>query len=263
MVKGISKLILPELPLSEFFEKAKAAGYEAVELSVGKEGEITLGITDEKIKEINGLSEQYGLPIVSVVHHQCTGNLLDSGDMQKKSVEETIKGLEIAGALGAKCTLHTLGRLNKDLYYDKAYENTVASLKMIAPEAKRLGVVLAVEFIWNGFLFSPLEMKALLDEVDGEYVGFYFDPGNMAVYHFPEHWVRILAKYVRMVHMKDWRGNALNGCWPALLKGDVNFAAVMRELRAAGYDGPLISEVDPREATLEETAESIAKIIKM
>jgi hypothetical protein len=37
----------------------------------------------------------------------------------------------------------------------------------------------------------------------------------------------------------------------------------MRELRAAGYDGPIISEVGPSTASLEETAESIRKIVGM
>jgi len=263
MVKGISKLIVADMPLAEFFKRSKAAGYDTVELSINKEGELTLSVTDEKIREINALSGEYGLPIASIVQLQCTGNLLDGGEQQKTGVAETIRGLEIADALNARCTLHTLGRIRRDLFYDAAYENAVASLKAIAPEAKRVNVTLAVEFVWNGFLFSPLEMRRLLDEVGSEYVGFYFDPGNMAVYQYPEHWVRILAKHIRMVHMKDWRGGPLNGGWPALLKGEVNFPGVMAELRAAGYDGPLISEVETGEASLEETAEAIAKIINM
>jgi len=263
MIKGVSKLIMPSTPMADFFKQAAEAGYQTVELVIGKKGELTVSVTPDGISNIKSLSAEYNLPIVSATHSHCTGNLLDSGDAQKTSVDETIKGLEIAKALGAKCTLHTMGRMNEDLYYDKAYENAIASLKMIAPEARRLGVKFAVEFVWSGFLFSPLEMKRFLDEVNDDYIGFYFDPGNMAVFQFPQHWARIVGKHIFMVHLKDWQGNALNGGWPALLKGDVNFAKVMEELRKIGYDDALISEVGPSVATLEETSKAIDEIMRM
>ena len=262
MVKGLSKLIMPGA-LTDFFAQAAGAGYEAVELVIAKEGELTLDAGDDKIAEIKALSAKYGLPVVSVVHSQCTGNLLDGGDERKRSVEETIKGLKIAAALGAKVTLHTMGSLREDLYYDDAYFNAVQSLKMIAPAARATGVKLAVEFVWSGFLFSPLEMKKLLDDVNNPYIGFYFDPGNMAVFQYPQHWARILGRHILMVHAKDWRGNTLNGSWPALLTGNVNFKQVMAELRAAGYDDAFISEVDPATASIKETAAAMDEIIAM
>ncbi len=106
-------------------------------------------------------------------------------------------------------------------------------------------------------------MKNFLDEIGSDRIGFYFDPGNMAVFQFPQHWARIVGKHIKMVHMKDWKGNALNGSWPALLKGNCDYAAINKELRAAGYDGPMISEVDLKEASMEESAASIRKIIAL
>ena len=263
MIAGISSLILHETPLADFFVMAKESGYKCVELFIGRDNEFNLGNADEKAAEINSLIKEHGLPVVSLVQSQCTGNLLARGEAQKKSVEETIRGLEAAGKIGARCALHTLGRLEKEVCYDEAFENAEASLREIEIYARKYGVALAVEFVWNGFLFSPLEMKTLLDRIGSEYVGFYFDPGNMAVFQYPQHWVRILGKHIKMVHMKDWAGNALNGSWPALLKGEVDFAAVMSELRNAGYDGPLVSEVDVSMAALAETRESIEKIMKL
>lgn len=263
MQVGISQLIAGNMPLAEFFAKAAAAGYEVVELLMKREGELTPQTSDADLKRILELSRQHKLPIVSLCHGHCTGNLLDSGDAQKKSIEETEAGLRAAAALGAKCTLHTLGRLNKDLFYDDAYKNGVAALKQLAKAAQKLDVAIAVEFVWNGFLFSPLEMRGFLDKVKSSHVGFYFDPGNMAVFNFPQHWARILGKHIKMMHMKDWKGSALNGSWPALLKGNVDYAAISRELRAAGYDGPLISEVGANDAPWDETARAIRTIMAM
>jgi hexulose-6-phosphate isomerase len=106
-------------------------------------------------------------------------------------------------------------------------------------------------------------MKRFLDDVGSDAIGFYFDPGNMAVFQFPQHWARITGPHIKMVHLKDWTGNALNGSWPPLLQGKVDFAAINRELRAAGYDGPMISEVPIATASLKDTAAAIRKIIAM
>jgi len=209
------------------------------------------------------LSVKYNLPIVSVGLSHCTGNLLASGEAGQRSIDETIKGLSIVKELGAKCALHTLGSLQEDIYYDDAYANTVDSLKRIAPAARELDVVLAVEQVWNGFLFSPLEMKRLLEDVNDDYIGYYFDPGNMAVFQYPHHWVRILGRYLKMMHLKDFKGGALDGCWLALLQGDIDYKKIMTELRNIGYDGPLLSEVDLSQASLEETSRTIDKIMSL
>jgi len=260
---GISQLICPKMSMEEFFQQASAAGYEVVELAMGREGELTPQSGEKEFNHIVALSEEYRLPTVSMVHYHCTGNLLAGGHLGRTAIEETKVGLKAAAAMGIRCTLHTLGRLNPDLYYDDAYRNGVQALKEIAQTAEQLDVSLAVEFVWNGFLFSPLEMKHFLEEIASTHVGFYMDPGNMAVFQYPQHWIRILARHIKMVHLKDWKGAALRGGWTALLEGEVDYPAVKRELLAAGYHGPLISEVDTTLASLEQTAQAIGKIIQM
>ena len=257
---GVSQLILGNLPCEAFFNEAAQAGYEVVEICLRREGELTLDSDEAATRGIVDQAAAAGVKIISMTMNHCTGNLLDSGEPQQRSIDETIAGLRVAASMGIANTLHTLGSLRPDLYYDEAYRNAIAALNVIAPHAEELGVTLAVEFVWNGFLFSPVEMKAFLDEVASDRVGFYFDPGNMAVFQYPHHWVHALGGRVKMVHLKDWRGRALNGGWTPLLEGEVDFAAVMRELRAIGYDGALISEVEPALASLETTAQAIRKI---
>ncbi|MAE62771.1 MAG: hypothetical protein CMJ18_00745 [Phycisphaeraceae bacterium] len=264
MQVGITQLLLPEPTTVEFIRTAADTGYEVVELALRREGALTLETTEAERQRIVGAASDAGIGLVSMTLSHCTGNLLDSGPAQQTSIDETITGLEMAASMGIGCTLHVLGKMHADLYYDDAYDNAVTSLRQIAPTAERLNVTVAYEFTWNGFAFSPLEIRRLLDEVGSPRVGFYFDPGNMAVFHCPHHWVRILGPRIRMVHLKDWRGNALNGTWPPLLEGAVDFAAMNRHLREdAGYDGPMISEVPPDTAPLAATAEAIRRIIAM
>ena len=263
MQVGISQLVVSDGSIGDFLTRAAAAGYEAVELVMKQSGELSPNTAEADLRRIAEQAAAAGLQLASMCHGHVTGNLLDGGEAQRTGIDETVTGLEHAAVMGIRCTLHTLGRLRPDLYYDDAYRNAVASLTEIAPTAERLDVAVAIEFVWNGFLFSPLEMKRLLDEVGSPHVGFYFDPGNMAVFQYPHHWVRILGAHVKMVHLKDWKGGALNGSWPPLLEGEVDYVAMMAELRAIGYDGPMISEVPPADAPIEDTAEAIRKIIAM
>lgn len=263
MQVGISQLIHGKVPTRQFLDDARAAGYEVVELRLAREGDLTPQTSDADLQAIRDHAAGLGLKLVSMTHSHCTGNLLDGGQAQQTSLQETEAGLRVAQKLGIRCTLHTLGRLKPDVYYDQAYQNAVASLKHLAKTCEKLEIAIAVEFVWNGFAFSPLEMKRLLDDVGSRQIGFYFDPGNMAVFHFPHHWVKVVGRHIKMVHLKDWKGRALKGGWPALLEGEVDYAAMNRELRAIGYDGPMISEVGAETAPLEKTAESIRKIIAM
>jgi hexulose-6-phosphate isomerase len=227
------------------------------------QGELTSESPPEQLAQIVAEARANHLKVVSMTLSHCTGNLLDSGPKQQTSIRETEVGLRAAAEMGIECTLHTLGSLQFDVFYDEAYRNGVRALQQIAETAEQLKVNVAVEFIWNGFLFSPLEMKHFLDEVGSPYIGFYFDPGNMAVFQFPHHWVRLTGEHIKMVHVKDWKGGALKGSWTPLLEGEVDFGAMNRELRLVGYDGPLISEVPPTLASFKDTAAAIQKIIQM
>lgn len=251
--------------MHEFLTEAKTAGFEGVEMSLrpGSANPFNYQSTDADLKDFKKTADDLNLDIGSITISTDGGNLLDTGAEAEKSIDQTVWGLECAAKLGATVALHTLGRFHADLYYEDAYQNAIKSLKTIAKTAEKLQVALAVEFVWSGFLFSPLEMRHFLEAVGSPQVGFYFDPGNMAVFQFPQHWVRSLGAWTKRVHLKDWKGKALNGAWTALTEGEVDFPAVMRELRAAGYQGPLVSEVSASLAPWAETANTMRKIAAM
>jgi hexulose-6-phosphate isomerase len=247
--------------LGEFINHAAASGFELVELVVSTSGDLTIRSTERDLARIRSIADAAKVKIFSLALLHLSAWPIDRGTARQVAVDEIRAGMRLARGLGARSVLLTLGWLRSDLYYDEAYSNGVQSLRELASTADELDVDIVVEFVWNGFLFSPMEMKRFLDEVGNRRIGFYFDPGNMAVFQFPQHWVRILSGHTKLVHLKDWRGTALSGGWTALLEGDVDFPAVMRELRAVGYDGPLTGEVEPHLAPLDKTAAAIRKIM--
>lgn len=262
---SLSQLVLPKVTVPELLQLAKDNDYDEVELNLRHDANVDFNydISDAQLKAFRDKAEELAVPITSMAIQAKAGNLLADGKEQEAGIESAVFGMECAAKLGAKVCLHTLGRLTPELYYEDAYNNAICALKKLAVTAEKLDVYFAVEFIWNGFLFSPLEMRNFIDAVGSKRVGFYFDPGNMAVFQFPQHWVRALGERIFHVHLKDWQGGALNGSWTALLEGEVDFPVVMKELRAASYNGPLVSEVAENLASIADTAVAMRKIAKM
>ena len=255
--------IITKTPAKEFIQLASDLGYDCVELGLnGKEGFLNAESTEEEIAEVKDHADSLGIDIISTCNGGGSGNLLESNEQQERGVAEAIKALHVSAKLGAKTMLHTLGSLSPDLYYEDAYNNAIESLKQIAPHARESGCILAIEFVWNGFLFSPLEMCSLIDAVESDFVGFYFDPGNMAVFHYPQHWVRALGHRIKMVHFKDWQGGPLNGGWPKLLEGKVDFDVVLDELKKVDYDPVFIHEVDAGTDSFESSLDRMRQIVK-
>lgn len=264
MQVSVTQLIFPNnLAPKDMFQQAKRAGYQAMELSLRKGGIPSLQSTDQELQEVVQAARAEGIDLISMTHTQLTGSMLGTPESCKTAIAETIEGLHIAKKLGIPCTLHTLGRMNPQVYYEDAYLQAQNALRQLLPVLDQLKIDIALEFVWNGFGFSPLEYRRFIQEIGSDRIGFYFDPGNMAVFHTPQHWVRALAKEIKLVHLKDWTGGALNGKWTPLLAGAVNFPDLMRELKAIGYDGPLTSEVDQSLADLATTAAAIRKIMAL
>jgi len=158
------------------------------------------------------------------------------------------RALERTMWLGAGAVLVHPGQLRDNTRYDDAYAWTRDVLGSLRDAVDRTGVELLIENVWNKFLLSPLDMRAIVDSVGHPSIGVYFDVGNIVLFGYPEQWVDILGRRIKRVHVKDFKravGSGVGFC--QLLDGDANYPAVMRALRDTGYDGYLMSEVSQRE----------------
>lgn len=267
MKVGLSAIITPkDWSFAELVRQARATGYECIEVVPREGSELTLDTGEAGLQRLVRVAADEGIGITSLCGSggRPTNLMTDREDERRAGIETARAMLRTAKALGADTVLHTLGgRPSPTLYYHVAYANALRSLQAIAPAAEELDVNLAVEYVWNGFLTSPLEMAQFLDQVASPRVGFYFDPGNMRIFHHSEHWARLCGRHIKKVHAKDfsWQNHVVQ--WPPLLEGQVNFPAVMAELRAAGYDDALVSEVPPSVAPLEDTAKAIRRIMAL
>ena len=120
------------------------------------------------------------------------------------------------------------------------------AVQRLLPEAEKAGVYLNIENIFaNGFLHSPQEMIQFVDSFGSDRVCVHFDTGNIMQYHFPEHWIAMLGKRIRNVHVKEYSKKVhefnLNAFRP-LLDGTVDWPAVLEAFDKAGYRGYLTFE---------------------
>jgi hexulose-6-phosphate isomerase len=137
-------------------------------------------------------------------------------------------------------------------------------MKEIAAYAAEKKVYVGVENVGNKFLLSPLETRDFIDKADCEYVGAYFDCGNILGTGYPDHWIRILGNRIKKIHVKDQKITEPGLC--DLLTGDVDYPAVMKALREVGYDGFITAEVDVKpdnEKNLREISEALDKMFAL
>lgn len=275
MKKGISIWSFAETDLKKCMSLAKDAGFDGIELALDETGPVSMQSTKEDILKVKEMAKEIGIELYSVA---CglywTYNYTSANEENVKRAKEiTKKQLEVASWLGCDTILVVPGAVEvafdpgEVVEYDVAYERALSALKELAPVAESLGVSIGVENVWNRFLLSPMEMAQFIDEVGSDYVGAYFDVGNVLFSGYPEHWIKILNSRIKKVHFKDYRRAAgdLHG-FVDLLAGEVNWPAVMAQLEKVSYDGWVTAEMLPPyahypETILYNTSNSMDKIL--
>ncbi len=271
MKPGINQWGFPGgMPATECISLAKSLGFTSFEVCVGEEGPTLLSITEAEATAIRKHAEKEGVALHSVASGMGWQYPLTSteAEVHAKGRAGVARTLEIAHWLGAEAILLVPGIVDEKTPYDLAWQNALSGIRALLPEAEKHGVIIGVENVWNKFLLSPMEMRTFIDECGSPFVGAYVDVGNMLPYGYPEQWIRILGKRICAIHMKDFRCSVGTlGGFVMLLEGDVNWPAVMAELRAIGYSRGLTAEFWPYahslEGMLKQASVSLNTILSM
>ncbi len=225
-------------PLIEKFRMLKAAGFEGVEPPAYLDQDEVLRARDET-----------GLQIPSVVCGQWTRSLSSGNPVTRKwGLDGLMQALRDAKRYGASSILVVPGDVSEETSYANAYTRTQTEIRKAIPLAEELGVVMAMENVWNHFLFSPLEAVRYVDEFKSPAVGWHFDVGNIIAWGWPEQWIRILGKRIQKMHIKEYsrakqeKEGPRKGFAVEYLEGDNDWPAVMRAVDDVGYRGWGIAE---------------------
>ncbi|MCS7237148.1 MAG: sugar phosphate isomerase/epimerase [Thermoguttaceae bacterium] len=258
MKKSINLWALPypaKMSLRQCFELCKNAGFEAVEVNYALDGDLTPETSDSQVAAIGEMARNIGLEISGVCSFLFWPYSLTHEDpaRRKRGLELALDMIRVARLLGTPNLLVIAGSTyvpwikdDPPVPHDVCEKRAKEAIKKLLPAAEKAGVYLNVENIFvNGFLHSPQEMVAFVDSFGSPFVKVHFDTGNIAQWHFAEHWIPILGKRIQNVHLKEYskRTNEFNlNAFRPLLDGTTNWPAVLDALEAVGYRGYLTFE---------------------
>ncbi len=277
MLKGVSIWALRDnesRPADSLFAEVRAHGFDGVEPAIGEQGLLTPESSESDCAAVVETARKEGVRLTSLASGLGWRYPLCADDeaVRQKGVELARRSLQVAAWIGVDCLLVVPGTLaplgqagGEHIPYDVALERIKEGIARLVPAAEEFGVTLGIENVWNRLLLSPLEMRDFIDGFGSDRVGSYLDVGNMILFGYAEDWVRILGPRVASVHFKDYKqavGTLEGFC--DLLEGDVNFPEVMKELRAAGYDGPCVGEFFKLDGeALDKLSRSMGEILAM
>jgi len=123
--------------------------------------------------------------------------------------------------------------------HDHAIDTSREGIKRLIPTAKKTGVVIAVENVWNNLCVKPELAANFVASFTSPWVRAYFDIGNHVKYAPPQEWIRTLGKLLVKCHVKDFKLNpdGHGGEFCNIRDGSINWPAVRTALDRIGYNG--------------------------
>jgi len=230
---------LAKLSVREQFQLLRDSGFTGVEPSSAMNQAEVLAARDA-----TGIQ----IPSVVVATHWAKPLTDPNPATRQIGLDGLLQGLRDAKAYGASSVLLVPGAVTKQVSYTDAFARSAAEIKKAVPLAEELGVVIAVENVWNQFLLSPREAVEFIDSINSPFVRWHFDVGNIVNLGFPEQWIQTLGSRIVKIHVKEFSRTLRDTKGPRegfkvhLMEGDSDWPAVMRALDSIGYNGWLIAE---------------------
>ena len=266
MIKGISYLSFENgLSNNESIDSAlsqtKSNGFDALELSVSSEGVINTNSTKPECEIIRKKIDDSGIFVDSIATGMSWGDSPTSDDksIRKKSISLHQDAIKVASYLDCKALLFVPGVVKSPISpeivrYDRALERLNEAINQMLPIAEDLNVDLCMENVWNGFFYSPIELRDFVDSFDSSRLGVYLDIGNLIGYQqYPPHWVELLNSRIKRVQIKDFQENfdwtgSFSFC--DIGAGDVPWRETIAALNSIEYNSTIIAEMLPWDETI-------------
>jgi len=144
-----------------------------------------------------------------------------------------------------------------------AVDTSVPMVRRLIPLAEKMGVVIALENVWNNLWPSPAYFRHFVASFQSPWVRAYYDIGNHVKFNRPEEWILALGPLLAKVHVKDYLLDPADadgqGKFVNIRDGSVRWPIVRTALDQVGYDGWITIEA-PINLTLAEQARRLRLI---
>lgn len=282
MRKSINLWAFPypaKMNLRQCLQLAKDAGFDGIELNYDLESDLSPKAGTKEFQEIRKMADSVGIAISGLCSFLFWPYPLSSNDLAKRArgLELAAKMTQAAHDVGTENLLVVPGAVHipwrddhEPVRNDICEQRAKDAIRQLLPTAEKLKVRMNMENIFfNGFLMTPMEMNAFVDSFNSEFVNVHFDTGNIMQYQHPEHWIPILGKRIRNVHLKEFTKKGTDSSLESfrpLLDGTTNWPAVVQAFEDVGYRGYLTFEyfhpyLHYPEALIYQTGDSLDRML--
>lgn len=228
--------------LVEKFAIARDAGFDGIELNSPD-----VGWEPSAVREATA---ETGLPVDGTVcsTHWAIRHSDPDPAVRQQALDDLETALRDTHAVGGHTALLVVGN-GSDGPEAEIWPRAIENIAKAIPLAARLGVVIAIENVWNRFLYdhdgdatqSADKFVRFVDELNSPWVGMQFDIGNHWKYGSMGDWIRQLDKRIVKLDVKGF--SRAENKFTAIGEGDIDFADVRKALDEINYHGWIAAEV--------------------
>jgi hexulose-6-phosphate isomerase len=226
--------------LEDKFRVVKEAGFDGLELNApGLDVAATRAAIAQTGLVVDGT--------VCATHWKVRHSSPDA-DVRRQALQDLITGIEQTSAIGGHTLLLVVGH-GDDGPESEIIPRSIENIAQALPTAAKHGIYIAIENVWNKFLYdhdgsadqSADRFAAYVDTFNSPWVGMQFDLGNHWQYGDPAQWIRTLGKRIVKLDIKGY--SRAEGKFREITQGDIDWGSVRQALQEIGFHGWCAAEV--------------------
>ncbi len=226
--------------LVDRFRAVKQAGFDGIEMdSPGMDVEQTQHAIAET-----------GLPVDGTVcsTHWSIRHTSPDADQRAKALKHLQQAIVDTHAVGGHTVLLVVGH-GQDGPEEVIWERSIQNIRKALPIAANKGVYIAIENVWNHFLYdhdggpnqTADKFARYVDDLNSPWVGMQFDIGNHWKYGDMPSWIETLGKRIVKLDAKGF--SRAENRFTKIGEGDLPWDRVRSSLAKIGYTGWVAAEV--------------------
>lgn len=226
--------------LADKFKAARDAGFQGIELA-------SPGMN---VAETKAAIKETGLPVDGTVCSSHWRIRHTSADAEERAtaLEHLKQAIRDTKAVGGNTVLLVLGR-GSDGPENEIWQRSIENISKALPLASELGMYIAIENVWNQFLYNhdggpdqtADKYVKYVDELNSPWVGMQFDIGNHWKYGSMGDWIRQLGRRIVKLDLKGF--SRKENKFTKIGEGDLDWADVRKALAEIRYTGWAAAEV--------------------
>lgn len=244
--------------LTEKFTAARKAGFAGVEMNSPG-----MNVDDTKTAIVKS-----GLPVDGTVcsTHWSIRHTSPDAKQRATALTHLTDAIRDTHAVGGNTVLLVIGH-GDDGPEDEIWPRSIENIAQALPVASKYGVYIAIENVWNKFLYehggannqTADKFVQYVDELNSPWVGMQFDIGNHWKYGSPGDWIRTLGRRIVKLDVKGF--SRKKDGFTKIGEGDLPWGDVRQALMDIEYTGWVAAEVGGGDATrLQEVSDNMDRV---